>query len=290
MSPAAPVTVVRESYGPIERLVFTPVDPPKGASMSVFRIGDTVIDTGGSRVTDAVLDTLAERPIRRILLTHQHEDHVGNLGPIFARFGALPVHAPRALLHFLPSFRTVPPYRHVYWGPPHPLPTEPLLGYDDGDRFDLDAVAIEAMHTPGHTPPHHVFVVRDAGSTYVIAGDLYSSKPLDAFLESAVDDTILSYRRVASLEGELTLLPTHGWVRPDARALLNDAADWLAREAEAIETDALALGTRDPIRIAESRYGHDRTMRISQGEMGPSVFVRSVLDPVRALPASPISS
>lgn len=285
MSPAVSVTVLRETYGPIERLVFTPEDPPKGASMSVFRIGDTVIDTGGSRVTDAVIETLAERPIRRILLTHQHEDHVGNVGPIVARLGAIPVHAPRDLVSFLPGFEQVPPYRRFYWGAPHPVPAAPLVAYDEGDRFDLGAVTIEAIHTPGHTPPHHVFVVRDAGATYVIAGDLYSSRPLDAFLESAVDDTIRSYRRVAALEGDLTLLPTHGWVRPDARALLNDAADWLEREAEAIERDAASLGTRDPIRIAESRYGHDRTLGASQGEMGPSVFVRSVLAPVRSLPA-----
>jgi len=283
------VRVVRERYGPIERIVFTPESSPAGAAVSVFRIGSTLVDTGGSRVTKAVLEALEGDVPSRILLTHQHEDHVGNLAPILERFGPMPVHAPRDLVAFLPTFRTVPPYRHVYWGPPHPIPDGVLIPYDDGARFDLGDVSIAAMHTPGHTPPHHVFVVREGESAFVISGDLYSSKPLDAFLESAVDDTIRSYRRVAEIGGVLTMLPTHGWVRADARAMLSDAADWLEREAVAIERDAARLGTRDPVALAEIRYGEDRTLRTSRGEMGPSVFVRSVLEPVRTLPATPLT-
>lgn len=288
MSSAPPVNVVRERFGAVERIVFTPDSEPRGASVSVFRIGDTVVDTGGKRVESAVLEVLAESPIRQLLLTHQHEDHTGNVGAIRERFGAIPIHAPRAILPILADFDRVPPYREVYWGRPTPIPSDWLIPYDEGDRFEVDGLAIDAIHAPGHTPPHHVFALRDGASTIVISGDLYASRPLDALFESACEDTIRSYRRIASLDGELTLLPTHGWVRPDARAMLREGADWLERESAAIHDDARSFGTRDPIAIAEHRYGPDRTRRISAGEMGSAVFVRSVLEPTRTLPATPL--
>ena len=42
------------------------------------------------------------------------------------------------------------------------------------------------------------------------------------------------------------------------------------------------LGTRDPILVARARYGEDRMLVVSSGEMGSSVFVRSVaMTPMR---------
>jgi glyoxylase-like metal-dependent hydrolase (beta-lactamase superfamily II) len=285
------VRVERERHGPFERIVLTPMDPPKDASMSVYRIGDLLIDTGGSRVTEALLDVLAEDPPRRILLTHQHEDHCGNLGPITARFGEMPVHAPRALVPFLATFTSVPPYRAYYWGDPHPIPHELVIPYDAGDAFEVGGGpghTLLARHTPGHTPPHHSFVTEVDAEVYVLSGDLYSSRPLEAFLESSAAETIRTYRSLAELGDRLRMLPTHGWVRPNAATVLHEAARWIEQEAEAIERDALALGTRDPRAVALHRYGPDPMLASTQGEMGPTIFVRSVLDPVRELPARPV--
>lgn len=256
--------------------------------MSVYRLGDILVDTGGTRVTEALLDELAIDPPKRIVLTHQHEDHSGNVAAIVARFGEMSVHAPRALVAFLTTFERVPPYRAYFWGDPLPLPAHLLVPYDAGDAFEAAGHRMVARHTPGHTPPHHAFVLQDGQAVYVLSGDLYSSRPLEAFLESSMEDTVRTYRDVASFGDALRMLPTHGWVRPNAAQVLSDAADWIETEAAAIEALATELGTRDPIAVAERRYGPDKTRKMSSGEMGTSIFVRAVLDPVKTLPATPL--
>lgn len=282
------VRVDREQHGPCERVVLLPLGPPNGASLSVYRVGDTLFDTGGSRVRDALLRLLDESPPRRIVLTHQHEDHSGNVAAIVERFGDIPVHAPRDLIAMLTTFDAVPDYRKHYWGTATPIRADLLVPYDAGDAFEVAGLEFVALHTPGHTPPHHAFVCESEGRAFVLSGDLYSSRPLEAFLESSTPDTIRTYRGLARYGSALRMLPTHGRVREDAARVLADAAAWLEAESIAIESAAAELSTRDPILVATHRYGPDTHRAATSGEMGASIFVRSVLDPVTALPAHPL--
>ncbi|MFO0695100.1 MAG: MBL fold metallo-hydrolase [Polyangiales bacterium] len=282
------VAVDETVHGPFRRVSFLPLDPPDGAQVSVYRLGDTLIDTGSTRVTDAVLELVRRDPPKRILLTHQHEDHIGNVRPILDAIGRIPVHAPRALLDVIVALRKVPPYRARYWGDPHPVSAEDLVPYDPGDVFEDRGGALVAVHTPGHTPPHVAFVLETKEDVFALTGDLYASKPLDAFLEAAQDDAIRSYRLLARHGERLRMLPTHGRVRLHGAKVLSDGADWLERESEALVALASELGTREPVTVARARYGEDPMLRVSSGEMGSSVFVRSVLAPVRELPASPL--
>lgn len=285
------VKVTSEAHGPFVRHAFLPLDPPTGAQVSVVRIGDTLIDTASTRVTDALLAVLRDDPPRRVLLTHQHEDHIGNVRAIRDTFGAIPVHAPRALVDTIVALRAVPPYRAAHWGDPLPVERADLIPYDPDDVFEASGVALRALATPGHTPPHVAFVARarDRDEAYALTGDLFASRPLEIFFECAVDDAARSYRAVAALAREVIMLPTHGRVRLDGGAVLREAADWLDAESEAVVRLADALGTRDPVRVATERYGDDPLLRPSAGEIGKAVFVRGVLAPVRALPATPIA-
>ncbi len=277
------------AYGPLRRISLTPLAVPVGAQLSVYRVGDTLFDTGGTRVTEALVRALEDDPPRRIVLTHQHEDHAGNVAAVRAAYGAIPVYAPRELVDVIVETRVVPPYRAAYWGTPLPIAREDLIPYDPGDVFEAGGLAFVAEHTPGHTPPHIAFVAKAGDVTYALTADLYASRPLDAFFEAATDDAVRSYRAVARAGEGLVMLPTHGRVRPNGAEVLEGAADHLLAQSEAIWARAEALGTRDPFTVAKSLYGDDPLFAMSGGEMGTSVFVRSVLDPVRALPARPVT-
>lgn len=257
------------------------------AQMSVYRVGDTLIDTGGTPIGLDLVAALAGDPPRRILLTHQHEDHVGNVALLRRHFGALPVHAPRQHIVIIESTTRVPDYRAAFWG--HPEASRGLLPYDPGDEFDTGGTVLEAVLTPGHTPHHVAFVANVSGVRYALTGDLYTSKPLEAWYESAAEDMAASHRRLLPKSSmPLVVLPTHGRVKEDGVTLLREAADWLDREAERV-VRAAASGPTSHRALAGTLYGHlgpDVADAYSGGEISRAAFVRSVLAPVRTLPAS----
>src|SRR5262245_30035627 len=110
------IEVRRVRFGPFERITLIVPDPNRPAATSVYRVGDTLIDAGGARVSHALVDTLRSNPPRRILLTHQHEDHVGGVGALRRAFGHVPVHAARSYLPLLAVADQLPDYRTRHWG------------------------------------------------------------------------------------------------------------------------------------------------------------------------------
>lgn len=294
MSERANVTIAveRTVHGPFERLSFSAPARSGRLQHSVYRLGDTLIDTGGTATASVLLPLLAERPPRRIVLTHQHEDHVGNVGAIRRAFGHIPVHAPRAHLPIIAAVAEVPRYRERAFGQPEPTPAAELEPYDPGASFSEGSVTLEAVLTPGHTPHHIALCAHVGGEVFALTADLYTSRPLDAWYESAADDMAASLRRIAAHGDALRVLPTHGRSKDDGARVLAAAADWLDREADAVRADAERLGLRDARALALARYaslGEDAMDRLSGGEISRAAFVRSVLEPVRTLPAPPLS-
>jgi glyoxylase-like metal-dependent hydrolase (beta-lactamase superfamily II) len=283
---AVSLDVVR--HGPFVRLVMTHQSHFGRAQVSVYRVGDTLIDCGGTQVTATVIEALRPDPPRRIVCTHQHEDHVGNIGALRRAFGDLPVFAPAAHLDIIARTAHVPDYRAASWG--HPEPSTGLIGYEPGATFDVGPCTLEAVLTPGHTPHHIALVARVGSEIFALTGDLYTNKPLDAWYESACDDMIASWRGLARHGHALRLLPTHGRARDDAAALLEHDADELARQADGVLATAARLGSTDPRAVAAAHFTDeipDVMDAISGGEIGRPAFVRSVLAPVRSLPTAP---
>ena len=75
--------------------------------------------------------------IEHIFETHNHADHVSGHGRLAAATGAV-IHIHR---------EAQPAYAH-----------EP---FDDGDEFQLGALTVRALHTPGHRPEHTAFALID---------------------------------------------------------------------------------------------------------------------------------
>ena len=101
----------------------------------------TLVDAGAM---PGVVNVIAERTdeLDRVVLTHQHGDHVGQLEQVLDRFDA-----------------------DLYCYDSHPRRTE---GIADGDSLAIGAEEFEVIHTPGHADDH-VSLVSEAT---IFSGDV----------------------------------------------------------------------------------------------------------------------
>lgn len=105
-------------------------------------------------------------------------------------------------------------------------------GYDvhllhDGDVFEVGAIRIEALHTPGHTPEHMSYLVTDAGGgasepigiasgDFVFVGDLgrpdllESAAGVEGAMEPSARRLYASSRRFLGLPDHVQVWPGHG--------------------------------------------------------------------------------
>jgi glyoxylase-like metal-dependent hydrolase (beta-lactamase superfamily II) len=147
---------------------------------------------------EAVLRAAGEKPIKLILVSHTHHDHVGALPALKAATGA-----PTA--GFLRS--AVPTF-------------EADTKLSAGDTI----AGMDVVHTPGHASDHLCYARRDENGTEV----LFSADHVMSWSSSVVgppDGDMRAYFDSLNLllgRGERFYLPGHGPLLPNPRDLVND--------------------------------------------------------------------
>jgi glyoxylase-like metal-dependent hydrolase (beta-lactamase superfamily II) len=152
-----------------------------------------VIDAPHS-VSD-IVDVIDGRRVLAIVCTHAHDDHV-RVAPELAESLDAPI-----LLH---------PDDAEVWALTHPdiEPDGPLL---DGKRIVVGDIALEVLHTPGHSPGSVCLYSPDLG--VVFTGDtLFEGGPGATGRSFSNHDTIVASieRRLFALPPETTVYPGHG--------------------------------------------------------------------------------
>jgi glyoxylase-like metal-dependent hydrolase (beta-lactamase superfamily II) len=135
--------------------------------------GYTLIDTLLPRSAKKILDTAARtgRPIRRIILTHAHGDHIGSLDALAVALPRVEVIISARDARLLAKDRTLDPgepsgrLRGSYPGA-RTAPTRTVVG---GERVG----SLEVIASPGHTPGH--IALLDTRDRTLICGDAFST-------------------------------------------------------------------------------------------------------------------
>ncbi|KEO81388.1 MBL fold metallo-hydrolase [Tumebacillus flagellatus] len=138
--------------------------------------GLTLVDAGMPFMAKGILAFLEQMkhlgPLKRILLTHGHQDHVGSVQAILERVGNVPVYAHAVELPYLNGEQLYPRRKKLE----HHLPqgiTQPLQ--DAGSERELRAVGrLQPVFTPGHSPGHTAYFHEE--DSVLLGGDMCTSK------------------------------------------------------------------------------------------------------------------
>jgi glyoxylase-like metal-dependent hydrolase (beta-lactamase superfamily II) len=118
---------------------------------NVWVVGDenecVIIDAAHS--AEPVIDAVAGRTVRAVLLTHAHNDHVNAAKELCKATGA------RSYLH---------PADRVLWDMVHDAAPDDELA--DGNEFQVAGITLRTLHTPGHAPGACCFYSEELGAVF----------------------------------------------------------------------------------------------------------------------------
>lgn len=146
------------TVGPVQENCF--IARAKGSETAI------VVDPGeeAERLLQAI-DALGIKTVDAILLTHTHFDHVGAVAPLAHATGA-PVYCPaleRAVLADIMAFIPWPGF-----GPYESYEADHLV--EGGETLELAGLQIDVRFTPGHSPGHVTYSIRDEDALF--SGDV----------------------------------------------------------------------------------------------------------------------
>ncbi len=202
----------------------------------------TVVDTATSGTENHIAEAAEKlgQPVRRILLTHAHIDHVGSLDALHALYPDAEVIISARDARFLAGDMTLDtdePQDRLRGGFPE-IQTRPTRLLEDGDTVG----SLRAVASPGHTPGHMAFwdtrdgtlLAGDAFQTQAglaVAGDLRLLFPLPALATWHKPTALGSAQKLAALEPE-RLAVGHGPVLENPSEAMRRGAEKLARQLE----------------------------------------------------------
>lgn len=232
-----------------------------GYDVSAWLYRGVLIDTGFHRARRRLLQALDAFSPVGALVTHWHEDHAGNAALLAAR---MPVWMPTETERTLRERPPVKLYRRVIWGRA-PALQHPVL--------PAHAAPLVMLHTPGHSPDHHVAFDSDTGTLF--SADLWLGVRVRALgSEENPYQIVESLERVIDLRPERMFDAHRGPVENPVEAL-RAKRDWLRETVHAVES-RLRAGDPEGAIVREVLGGEELTAFVTEGEYARRNLVRAI--------------
>ena len=215
-----------------------PTRAPTGRTAAYVLGHDRALLVDPATESDDLDETLADRSVAHVAVTHHHPDHVGAV----ERYAAAHDATVWCRLGRTADFRAA-------------TGVDPDRTFVDGTVIPTDEGDVTVVDTPGHAPEHVAFDVpgRDAylvGDLAVAAGSVVVGAP-----QGDMRAYVSSLRRLWARDPD-TLYPAHGPDIEDPRATCERLIDH-RRDREASVLTAVRDGANTPAEITDAAYEKD---------------------------------
>jgi glyoxylase-like metal-dependent hydrolase (beta-lactamase superfamily II) len=258
-------------YGPLTRLRMAPTFLGRPVrEVSAYAFADLLIDTGPRSTASRLVEWCRGGPVRRVLLTHHHEDHIGGTAALQEDLG-LPILGPAGAVPIFAEGLRMPLYRRIVWrGQPRTFRVEPL-----GETVEGEGYRLRVIPTPGHAFSHVCFF--EEGRRWLFSGDLYVHERVK--LLRRIEDVwqhLDSLKRVLALEPELLICDHAGILEHAQERLRRKIQYWedLAGQARALREQGLGVEE-----IAHRLLGREGLLTwASLGDFSKRNLIRGLLE------------
>jgi len=161
-----------------------------------FWVDGLLIDTAHFNSRANVLQFLEGKKIEKIVLTHHHEDHSGNVAFLMKKY-AVEGFAHSLCANILGKGYNMSPLGKLISGNVERADLQPL-----GDTIDTENHVFRVIHTPGHTDDH--ICLYEAAKGWLFSGDLYVADKIKYFeTYEDLSEQICSLKKLAALDFEV---------------------------------------------------------------------------------------
>jgi glyoxylase-like metal-dependent hydrolase (beta-lactamase superfamily II) len=265
------------SFGPVKR--FDLAHNLAGAGLywtTAYLVGDVMVDSGCAHTASELAGALRDTPLKTLVNTHSHEDHIGANAALMREHSGLEIRAhPLALDKIADPRQNQPlhPYRRLFWGYPEASQARPL---HDGELITSGDYHLQVMFTPGHSPDH--LCLYEAEQGWLFSGDLFVGGKDRALRQGCkIWQLIASLKKLADLQ--LTML-----FSGSARVRREPGKEIIAKieyyEAMAARVDELAQRGCSEKQIARRVFGRAMWVElVTMGHFSRLHLVKSYLTP-----------
>lgn len=140
-----------------------------------FLVDDVLIDTAQRHNRENLYKVIKDKNISKILLTHHHEDHSGNVGYLMKKLN-IPAYGHQYAHDVLKNGYTISPLSTILSGT---VDKANLNVIKDKDIIYTKHHQLHTIYTPGHSPDHLCFYEPNKG--WLFSGDLYVADKIKYF-------------------------------------------------------------------------------------------------------------